>query len=261
MDSLEQKSELLEVYRKYPCRTLPNAYWKTERSLADLQVCLHIDSFGDASGLALWDETKMMALWCRKHSDCPFTRRELAAYSFILVHDDAMSLFNGFTFDRREPYFRIIHKGEPPVYNCPTHCQYVTADPEMDLEAVAEMIRACYPGSTMTATEVRSWLDHPVYDPYLWVWVVEDDTGKRVGLGIAEMDEAIGEASVEWVQVLPDEQGKGLGKAVVAELLRRVAGRATFTTVSGREDNRTHPERLYRRCGFTGSDVWWLLAK
>ena len=261
MDSLEQKSELLEVYRKYPCRTLPNAYWKTERSLADLQVCLHIDSFGDASGLALWDETKMMALWCRKHSDCPFTRRELAAYSFILVHDDAMSLFNGFTFDRREPYFRIIHKGEPPVYNCPTHCQYVTADPETDLEAVAEMIRACYPGSTMTATEVRSWLDHSVYDPYLWVWVVEDDTGKRVGLGIAEMDEAIGEASVEWVQVLPDEQGKGLGKAVVAELLRRVAGRATFTTVSGREDNRTHPERLYRRCGFTGSDVWWLLAK
>ena len=261
MDSLEQKSELLEVYRKYPCRTLPNAYWKTELSLADLQVCLHIDSFGDASGLALWDETKMMALWCRKHSDCPFTRRELAVYSFILVHDDAMSLFNGFTFDRREPYFRIIHKGEPPVYNCPTHCQYVTADPETDLEAVAEMIRACYPGSTMTATEVRSWLDHPVYDPYLWVWVVEDDTGKRVGLGIAEMDEAIGEASVEWVQVLPDEQGKGLGKAVVAELLRRVAGRAAFTTVSGREDNRTHPERLYRRCGFTGSDVWWLLAK
>ncbi len=261
MDCLEQNTELLEVYRKHPCRTLPNAYWKTERSLVELEVCLHKDSFGDASGLALWGEEKMMALWCRKHADCPFTRRELAAYSFILVHDDALSLFNGFTYDRCEPYFRIIHKGEPPVYNCPTHYHYADVDPETDLEAITGVIRECYPGSTMTAAEVRGWLDHPVYDPALWVWAVETSTGKRTGLGIAEMDAAVGEASVEWVQVLPDEQGKGLGKALVAEILRRVAGKVAFTTVSGREDNETHPERLYRRCGFTGSDVWWLLAK
>lgn len=261
MDGSEKKSALLEVYRKRPCQTLPNAYWKTEPSLEELKICLHKDSFGDASGLAIWGEDKMMALWCRKRADCPFSRRELAAYSFILVHDDALPLFNGFTFDRREPYFRIIHKGDPPVYNCPTHYQYTNADPAMDLEAIAETIRICYPGSTMTAAEVRSWLNHPVYDPSLWVWVQELESGKRVGLGIAEIDPIVGEASVEWIQVLPEEQGKGLGKAIVAELLRRVADRVAFTTVSGREDNETHPERLYRRCGFTGSDVWWLLAK
>ncbi|MBG0786830.1 MAG: GNAT family N-acetyltransferase [Anaerolineaceae bacterium] len=261
MVGLDKKSELLDLYKKYPCRTLPNAFWKTDSSLADLKICLHQDSFGDTSGLALWGEDKMMALWCRKRADCPFSRRELAAYSFILVHDDALSLLNGFTFDRREPYFRIIHKGQPPVYNCPPQYKYVTADPENDLEAIAEVIRACYPGSTMTASAVRSWLDHPVYDPSLWVWVMDVETGRRAGLGIAEMDTELGEASIEWVQVHPDEQGKGLGKAVVAEILRRVADQAAFTTVSGREDNLTHPERLYRRCGFTGSDVWWLLAK
>jgi len=261
MDGLKQRSKLVELYRKYPCRTLPNAYWKTENKLEDLEVRIQKDSFGDASGLAVWDKDQVLALWCRKRVDCPLSRRKLATFSFILVHDDALSLLNGFIFDRREPYFRIIHKGDPPFYNCPPQHHYEAVNPETDPKAIAEMIRACYPGSTMTDEEVRSWADHPVYDPSLWVWVRETATGRRVGLGIAELDPKIREASLEWIQVLPDEQGKGLGKAIVAEILRRVAGRASFTTVSGCEDNLTHPERLYRRCGFTGSDVWWLLVK
>ena len=261
MDGLEQKTRLVELYRKYPCRTLPNAYWKTESKLAGVAVYLEQDSFGDASGLAVWDKSQILALWCRKRVNCPLSRRELAAFSLILVHDDALSLLNGFTFDRREPFFRIIHKGEPPFYNCPPQYHYEAANPESDHQAIAEMIRACYPGSTMMGEEVLSWVNHPVYDPSLWVWVREAVTGRRVGLGIAELDPELQEASLEWIQVLPEEQGKGLGKAIVAEILRRVAGRVSFTTVSGREDNLTHPERLYRRCGFTGSDVWWLLVK
>lgn len=261
MDGLEKESKLVELYRKYPCRTLPNAYWKTENKLADLKVCLNEDSFGDANGLAVWDEDQILALWCRKRADCYFSRRDLAAYSFLLVHDDVISLLNGFTFDRRESFFRIIHKGEPPSYNCPPQYHYVTAVPEGDYKVIAEMIRACYPGSTMTGEEVRGWIDHPVYDPSLWIWVHETATGRPVGLGIAELDPQIREASLEWIQVLPEEQGKGLGKAIVAEILRRVSGQVFFTTVSGAEDNLTHPERLYRRCGFTGSDVWWLLVK
>lgn len=261
MDGLKQKAGLVQLYRKYPCRTLPNAFWKTESNLADLEVCLQQDAFGDTSGLAMWGKDRILALWCRKRADCPLSRRELAQFSFILVHDDALSLLNGFTFDRREPYFRIIHKGEPPFYNCPSQYHYAAADPVTDCNAIAEMIRACYPGSTMKGEEVLSWMNSPVYDPSLWLWVRETATDRPVGLGIAELDPEIQEASLEWIQVLPEEQGKGLGKAIVAEILRRVTGRASFTTVSGREDNQTHPERLYRRCGFTGSDVWWLLAK
>jgi hypothetical protein len=36
--------------------------------------------------------------------------------------------------------------------------------------------------------------------------------------------------------------------------------KADFVTVSGRVDNRTNPERLYRRCGFEGNDVWCVLT-
>ena len=154
-----------------------------------------------------------------------------------------------------------MHEGTPPETTCPPQFHYANADPIAEADTIAALIRACYPGSRMTAEEVQSWVSHPVYDPALWVWVREVATGQPVGLGIAEVDPNVPEASLEWIQVHPDAQGKGLGKAIVAELLRRVAGRVAFTTVSGQVDNLTRPERLYRRCGFTGSDIWWLLIK
>ena len=36
---------------------------------------------------------------------------------------------------------------------------------------------------------------------------------------------------------------------------------ADFTTVSGEVDNKTNPEKLYRRCGFEGDDIWYVLRK
>lgn len=62
-------------------------------------------------------------------------------------------------------------------------------------------------------------------------------------------------------QVLPTHRGRGLATALVLELLTRVQKRSAFTTVSGRVNNDTSPEQLYRRCGFTGEDVWWVLRR
>ncbi len=80
-----------------------------------------------------------------------------------------------------------------------------------------------------------------------------------MGLGIAEIDSAIQEGSLEWIQVLPAYRRMGIGKRIVQELLARLGKRATFTTVAGGVDNPTNPEALYRSCGFTGRDVWWIL--
>ena len=69
----------------------------------------------------------------------------------------------------------------------------------------------------------------------------------------------IPEASLEYIQVLPEYRGRGLGECIVLELLTRLHGCVEFTTVSGEVESRTNPEGLYRRCGFRGDDVWWLL--
>lgn len=93
------------------------------------------------------------------------------------------------------------------------------------------------------------------------MWLLDRRTEQPVGMGIAELDETIGEGSLEWIQVLPELRGSGLGSALVAALLHRLARLADFTTVAGRLDNVTPSIRLYRRCGFVGNDVWSVLRR
>ena len=38
-------------------------------------------------------------------------------------------------------------------------------------------------------------------------------------------------------------------------------GTARFATVSGRVDSESHPEALYRKCGFEGQDIWHVLRE
>jgi ribosomal protein S18 acetylase RimI-like enzyme len=78
-------------------------------------------------------------------------------------------------------------------------------------------------------------------------------------LGIADFDAEIKEGSLEWIQVLPSKRGLGLGKMLVNELLQRLKSKADFVTVSGRVDNPANPQALYRKCGFTGDDIWYVV--
>ncbi len=126
---------------------------------------------------------------------------------------------------------------------------------------VSDLIGQCYEDIHPTTAEIMSWVKHPVFDPTLWVWVIDDAKGIPTGLGIAEVDDDVQEGSLEWIQVLPEYRGRGIGKGIVEELLSRLEGRVKFTTVAGEEDNKTNPEALYRSCGFEGEDIWWMLRK
>ncbi len=256
---MTQHQDLLDIYRQFPCRTLPNAFWKTDTQGDALRVNAKHHSDGELAALTVWQDDRLMAFWCVTPADNTLSDREIEEVRFVLVHEDALSIFTEQTFSHRQPYFRLLHKGETPAYNCPPHYHYVDVVPEREVDDVVELIRSCYRNIHIDESIVRSWMAHPTYDPSLWIWVREIETGKPVGLGIAELDRSVPEASLEWVQVLPKEKRKGLGKALVAELLRRVAGEVMFTTVSGQVNNPSRPERLYRRCGFTGNDVWWLM--
>jgi GNAT superfamily N-acetyltransferase len=94
----------------------------------------------------------------------------------------------------------------------------------------------------------------------LWLWVIDEARDIPAGLGIADLDRDIGEGSLEWMQVLPAYRSRGLGRSIVLALLVRLEQRAAFTTVAGLAGDPTNPEGLYRRRGFTGRDVWWLLS-
>jgi GNAT superfamily N-acetyltransferase len=183
--------------------------------------------------------------------------RQLQRLDLALVHQDYLDSVPLDRFSMREPYFRLIFGGEshcviPPGYTLEP------ADPNTQADLIASFINCCYVDINLTAETVQAWTAHPVFDPGLWLWMLSRD-GTPAALGIAEFDATIGEGALEWVQVLPSQRRRGLGQAVVAVLLQRLQGRAAFITVAGRADDATTPEALYRRCGFQGDDVWWLL--
>lgn len=257
---MDHVPQLLEFYRKDPCQTLPNAFWKTARASDSLRVSVRQRSDGDLSALALWQESQLLSFWCADPETHPLSPQQVAETSFALVHGNCLSIFNHRKFNRQVPYFRLIHKAVPEVNHCPPGFIYQNVNPETEVEMVANFICGCYQNMKINSETVQKWLDHPVYDPELWVWILDKDTGEPAGLGIAEMDVRVPEASLEWIQVLPAYQKRGLGKAVVEELLHRAFGKVAFVTVAGEKNNVNQPEQLYRRCGFTGSDIWWLLA-
>lgn len=253
------RDRLFSIYWEEPCQTLPNAFWKSKFYAGSTKLEIRHDQFGDYRSLALWNDDRLMSLWFDDPQYSPLTKQQTEVLRFALVHNQALSVFNLQRFSERTAYFRLRYAGVPPENDPPPGFVFETFDPKKDILTGVSLISACYPNMKISEEVVQGWMRHPVYDPRLWVWIREIQTGRYAALGIAELDPRFVEASLEWIQVHPDYQGKGLGKAIVGELLYRVRDEAAFTTVSGEVDNPSHPEALYRQCGFSGSDIWWLL--
>ncbi len=157
-----------------------------------------------------------------------------------------------------ETYFRLLHTlndlSEPALPQGYSLCAASLSD-------YAAHINGCYDGIGVSEAELEGYTTRPVYDAALWLAIRDDRTGEIAATGIAELDREIGEGVLEWIQVSQGHRGKGLGRYIVSELLRRLKDRADFVTVSGQCNNTTNPEKLYRRCGFGGDDVWHILRK
>lgn len=203
-------------------------------------------------------KTKYLSDPCR-HSSVPYWKAKSVTVPEgmqILHHDD---------YDRSnymeyidEPYFRLFHDlKELSASVLPQGYSIGTAA----VHDFATHINSCYDSIGITEEELRNCMDRPVYDETLWLALKDDKSGRIVATGIAELDREIGEGILEWIQVSEGYRGYGLGSYIVSELLRRMKGRAGFATVSGQCNNPANPEGVYRKCGFTGSDVWHILSR
>ncbi len=158
--------------------------------------------------------------------------------------------------DRR--FFRLIHNlSNIPEINIP----------EITLEVIesnrtnelVDMINSSYAHSEIHVSEdyVRSLTTTQVYCSELWIGAILNE--KLIGSIICDFDMEVGEAIIEWLQVLPEYRGRGIATALVCKALKIMRSFADFATVSGECDNMTNPERVYRNCGFEGNDVWHIL--
>nr|MBR4281119.1 GNAT family N-acetyltransferase [Clostridia bacterium] len=175
-----------------------------------------------------------------------------------IVHDREYNAA-AFTDYDDEPYFRLKHdlKAVTPASDAFT-CRAAAAD---DLPLLVDLINRSYEDLSVSLTQLQGYRTAPVFAADLWLIALDAQTGEPVGCGIADLDPEAHEGVLEWIQVLPERRGRGAGQFIVNALLRRMNGRADFATVSGQVNNRTSPEKLYRRCGFTGADVWHILVR
>lgn len=174
-----------------------------------------------------------------------------------IIHD---SEFNTELLKRYtdEPYFRLQHRmlEVQPVSLPDGYSLY-----EASVSDFVDHINSCYEDIHTTIPEIQRYLLREQYRSELWLAVKEDCKGKIVATGIAELDGGMGEGVLEWIQVSKNYRRGGLGRYVVLELLWRMRKAARFVTVSGKCKNPDHPERLYRKCGFCGNDVWHILRE
>ncbi len=254
-------SLLRNAYLNEPCRVLPNALWKTLVRLNKLECFAQVADKNDYT-LQGWDKDDSHIYWNAKRYTTETDMARIEQSNFAILHNDFFQQLHKKNFKNIKPYFRL-------QYNSSTVHTYIldsrfcisTVDIDSELPQVSELIGKCYKNIKPTIDTVKQWTVSEVFHHDLWIWIIDKASGIPAALGIAELDSNIGEGSLEWIQVLPEYQGKGLGKVLVKELLNRLHSKSTFVTVSGEADNASNPERLYRSCGFHGNDVWWLLRK
>lgn len=256
----EFRETLWEAYRAAPCQVLPNPLWKTLCRMGSAQTLCETRD-GLVAQLALWDEAGLYMHWQRDRQRLTLPVSVLEEVRFALVHADFVASIPPRLFRQRQPYFRLLHWGAPTApATLEARFAFAPAQPITEAATVSDLICRSYETLQPTPEMVLSWTTHAAYDPQLWLWVVDRQVDRPVGLGIAERDPTVPEGSLEWIQVLPAYRRRGLGSALVCELLRRLADQVAFTTVSGEQAN-AQALALYRRCGFGGDDVWWLLEK
>jgi len=179
----------------------------------------------------------------------------------VVVHNSKFE-YNRYTDYIDQKYFRLIHRLKEIKYAMLNDDYYIrTLNLASEIDNLVRMINDSYHDIKVDQAQVLSWTKSPVFDSYLWIGAFEKNGDKMIGSGIAEIDNQMKEGILEWIQILPTHQGKGIGKSIVNELLNRMRNKVKFVTVSGRLDNPSNPMELYKHCCFTGNDIWHVLTK
>lgn len=155
-------------------------------------------------------------------------------------------------------YFRLIHHLETlEVASLPEGYELRPFDAADDAlkRRLVNFINSCYENISIKSSQVEEMCCSKRFDSALWL-IVETPCGAIAAAGISEVDFHVPEGMLEWIQVGAKHRGRGLGRYIVCETLKRLRNQVDFVTVSGECDNVTSPERLYRVCGFTGKALW-----
>ena len=260
-ENVKFSNALKQIYKNNPTEILPNAFYKTKNILNQFTTEMKIikDTVGK---MKIHNRNKVMLYWHNNLKLVPKMKHKIMDSGFVLLNEKYLDdeIIN--SFKKKEKYFKLVNY---PVitysYKLDSRYKIINVDVNKELNKVSEFINNCYDKINVSGKQVKKWTESRVFNNNLWLWVKDKNAKSEAGLIIADFDESISEVSLEWVQIDPDYRRNGLGEMIVKELLYRVKGFADFVTVSGQIDNKTKPEKLYRKCGFSGDDIWYVLIQ
>lgn len=156
-------------------------------------------------------------------------------------------------------YFRLFHRLDWMPSCIQSKAELLIA-PRQTADFAA-MINAAYADLQVSEAQLLQLQKQASFDPKGWLLAKDKQTGLPLACGIAALDRETQEISLEWIQVLPQARWQGIGRDLVIQLLLNLKDQARFATVSGKLDGAHSPEKFYRKCGFTGNDVWYIVRK
>ena len=202
------------------------------------------------------DKTEYLKNPCRV-SSLPYWKSKTICVpnEMRIVHHDVFSASMCANYTD-ESYFRLFHS-LANIQKQTLPRGYSLCDASID--EYTQHINSCYDDIGIGESELKEYTKRSIYMPSLWIAVKHIESGEIAATGIAEFDNDVGEGVIEWIQVSKIHRKRGLATYLVNELLYRMKGYAKFATVSGKYEDPSCPELLYRKCGFTGSDIWHIL--
>lgn len=246
--SIWDDEEYYPIYEKYNSKTLSNIY------------LIKFDKISHCSGI--------MTLK-KEYSINPCRYSALPLYKDIRVNKNTIRVIHETEFKEEilvqykshERFFRISHNIKKITKVITPGFSYRVCDINKDIDIILNIINESYLNINIDNNRILNMIEDIVYYPDLWVFIVDESNNKEVALGICHFDKSVGEVELDWIQVLPQYRGRGLGKMLVSYILQNSPDDALFATVSGDVDNPNSPENLYRKCGFKGKDIWHILKK
>lgn len=101
----------------------------------------------------------------------------------------------------------------------------------------------------MTDARVRSMMRYSAFDPSFWFFVRDKESHELVAISISAYEKDVRQTDLDWIFVRPSAQGKGAGRFLIEETIRRCAGKSDDICVGG-------TVAFYRKCGFYEYELW-----
>ena len=245
------------LYVQNPCQVSSIAFWKVAQLCQEAETYCHSEK--GSRCLYAFRNQRLEFYWSDDRQHFPISSIEIEWFDFLVLHTDFYELItdqiSGYEVKASCPLLYDLGSSQGVEYDNKFFITGFNFAEQREFIEAAEVLNQCYETDNYQAKEVATWCQLPVFDNSLWLWVRSRTNNEVVGLGISTYQKSIRETYLDWIQIMPEYRGRGAGRLLVAETIKRAREKSDIIRVTGIADD------FYRKCGFVGTERWYTISK